>query len=309
MKCVFVGNFNVPYTTEEHRSKSFEEMGVEVIRMQEDKTTANDVLGVMNEVSALFYSHTHSPDWEIAGLKEVFLTYKDAGVPTASIHLDRFAWLSRQEDVGREASWYTEHYFSADGSPESVELFKKTGQKFHWLRPGVYSGGCYMADEDRSRFPHDVIFLGSKGYHSEYPFRPKLIDWLAQTYGERFGTYGNDGLGVMREANLNMLLASSKVVVGDSCFGGRPRYVSDRYYEVPGRGGFLLHPYVDQETMENPWVATFEKENFDDLKEKIDYYLENRNDRERLRKMAHNWVKEHGTYSKRCEEMLGVMGL
>jgi hypothetical protein len=116
---------------------------------------------------------------------------------------------------------------------------------WHYLKPAVVERDCYMAEPDHTRFPHEIIFTGSRGYHPEYSFRPKLVDWLQATYGDRFGHYGNDGIRVLRQHDLNVALASAKIVVGDSCFGGRPNYVSDRYYETRGRGGMLTHPWVD----------------------------------------------------------------
>jgi hypothetical protein len=163
-----------------------------------------------------------------------------------------------------------------------------------------------MAEPDHDRFPHEIIFTGSRGYHSEYGFRPMLVDWLRATYGDRFGHYGNDGIRVLRQHDLNVALASAKVVVGDSCFGGRPNYVSDRYYETRGRGGFLLHPQVSG--VDLCGVATYagncDDEKLADLKVKIDYYLENGEAREMLRKQGFEWVANNETYTHRAQQIL-----
>ena len=306
MKLAWIGNYNVDFTTEWHRTKSLEKLGHEVIRLQENKTSADDVRKLIGQVGFLGYSHTHSPQWEIEGLLDVFNEYKNAGIPTASVHLDRYAGLQRETDVGRESSFFTEWYFSADGSPEMAQLIRKTGQKYHWLKPGVYGPECYMAEPDRKRFPHDVIFVGSKGYHHEYNMRPRLINWLQEVYGERFAHYGGDGYGTIRGDDLNTLYASAKVVVGDSCFAGMTsNYTSDRYYETPGRGGFLLMPEI--EGVHIPGVPTYRPGDMLHLRELIDYFLEIDEAREECRIIAHEHVKKHETYTNRSKEMLEIM--
>ena len=147
--------------------------------------------------------------------------------------------------------------------------------------------------------------MGSKGYHPEYPFRAQLVDFLTATYGDVFGHYGNDGIGVVRQNDLNTLYASAKVAVGDSCFGGRPNYVSDRYYETRGRGGFLLHPKVSG--VDNKGVAHYEHSSLEDLKNQIDYYLEHDTEREQLRSIGHEWVKQNETYTQRSQEIMDTV--
>jgi hypothetical protein len=259
----------------------------------------------MKQLDLLLYSHTHDPSYVISGLKEVFAEYKNNGIPTASVHLDRFAWLKREKDIGTEATWFTEYQFMADGSPEAVKLYNKFKLNWHWLKPGVVERDCYVAPLDLDRFPHEIIFVGSKGYHGEYAFRPLLIDWLKATYGDRFGHYGGDGLGTIRGEDLNVLYASAKVVVGDSCFGGRPYYWSDRVTETIGRGGFLIHPPC--KGLEIPGMATYISGDFNDLKQKIDYYVDHIGEREAIRAKTFLQVKEHETYTNRAQEMLDII--
>lgn len=301
----FVGNFLPLFSTENDRKWSFEKLGHKVIPFQENETTAANLLKWMPELDMLVYSHTHDPSYVIDGLKEVFAIYKQNKVPTVSVHLDRWAWLKRVEDVGQEATWFTEYIFMADASPEAVKLYEEHGLNWHYLPGGVIERDCYIAEPDHQKFPHEIVFTGSRGYHPEYPFRPKLVDFLKETYGDRFGHYGNDGIRVVRMEELNTLLSTAKVVVGDSCFGGRPRYVSERYQEVRGRGGFLLHPQV--EGLENHGVAHYERENLDDLKEKIDYYLEHEDERERMRAIGFTWVKDNETYTHRAQTILDTV--
>ena len=298
----FIGNFNVSFSTENERKWAFEKLGHKVVPFQENHTTAQQLLDAIPTLDMLVYSHTHDPSYVIPGLIDVFAGYKEAGVPTVSAHLDRWLGLKRVEDVGKEATWFTEFIFMADASPEAVELYESLGLNWYYLKPAVSEKDCYIAQPDKMKYPHDVIFTGSRGYHPEYPFRPQLIDWLKSTYGDKFGHYGNDGIKVLREHELNVALASAKIVVGDSCFGGRPNYVSDRYFETRGRGGFLLHPSTDG--VDDVGVADYVKGNLSSLKHQIDYYLEHDDEREKKRLAGFNWVKDNETYTHRASTII-----
>jgi len=301
----FIGNFNPPFSTENERKWSFEKLGHTVVPFQENETTAADLHAQVDNLDMLVYSHTHDPSYVIEGLIDVFKTYKSFGIPTVSAHLDRWLWLRRVEDMGREATWFTEYIFMADASPEAVEKYNELGLNWYYLQPAVVEKDCYMAEPDYNKYPHEIVFTGSRGYHPEYSFRPQLVDWLKETYGNRFAHYGNDGLKVLRQEELNIMLASAKIVVGDSCFGGRPNYVSDRYYETRGRGGFLLHPLVTG--VDTNGVDHYFKEDLKHLKEKIDFWLEHDTGREGLRMIGFEHVRDHETYTQRAEQIINTV--
>lgn len=301
LRIAFIGNFEAPFSTENDRKWSLEKLGHTVISFQENKTKTSELFDVIKDIDMVMYSHTHG--WSICDLDVFFKGCSEKNIPTVSVHLDRWAWLEREKDMGKEETWLTEWQFMADGSPEAVELYKKYGLNWRWLKPGVIERDCYLAQPDHVRFPHEIIFVGSKGYHPEYKDRPRLIEFLHRTYGKRFGHYGGDSTyGTIRGHDLNVLYASAKVVVGDSCFGGRPRYWSDRVTETIGRGGFLLHPKC--EGLEIPGMGEYEPGNFAQLKEMIDKYIQNDHERIAQRDKAHHWVKTHDTYTQRSQEML-----
>lgn len=300
----FIGNFIPSFSTENHRRWSFEQLGHDVVAFQENSIIVDTLMEFEDKIDLLLYSHTHDPSYVIPNLKEYFLSLRGK-IPTASVHLDRWAWLEREKDIGQEATWFTEYQFMADFSPEAQELYKKHNLNAYYLKPGVVEKGCFIAPPDKKAFPHEIVFIGSRGYHPEYPFRPKLIDFLQETYRDKFGHYGNDGIGLVREWPLNVLCSTAKIVVGDSCFGGRPNYVSDRYYEIRGRGGFLLHPKV--EGVDHEGVGFYKHDDLNDLKEQIDYYLAHRNEREAMTLEGFLQVKLHETYTQRAQEMLDII--
>jgi len=302
MRIGFIGNFIPEFSTENDRKWTFLRLGHNVVTFQENETSKDTLLKWMPDLDLLLYSHTHDPNYNILGLKEVFETYKKNKVPTVSVHLDKWAGLEREKDVGKEATWFTKYIFMADCSPEAEKLYKKHNLNYFYLHPRVVERDCYMSAPDPVRFPHEIVFTGSKGYHQEYPFRPQLIEFLQETYEDQFGHYGNDGIEVVRGHDLNTLYASSKIVIGDSCFGTQENYVSDRYYEVRGRGGFLLNPIVGG--VDTIGVGHYTHDDFVSLKSSIDYYLKNNNLREIKRVNGFNKVRESETYTHRAVEML-----
>lgn len=300
MEVAFIGNFKAPFSTENDRKWSLRMLGVNVIIFQENETTAEQLLSISPD--ALFYSHTHDPSYCIDGLVRVFEEYKSRKIPTVSIHLDLWSGLARSSDVGQEATWFTQYLFMADGSPDAEDMYNKFSLNWFYSAGAVVARDCYMPPADPVKFPHEIVFIGSKGYHPEYPFRPQLVEWLHKTYGNRFGHYGPDGLGTVRGHDLNVLCSTAKIIVGDSCFGGKPYYVSDRYYETRGRGGFLLHPHWPG--MDTEGVAHYEPQNLNSLQMQIEYFLRNDQKREELRLRGFNHVKNNETYTHRMREIL-----
>lgn len=304
LKIGFIGNFKPQFSTENDRKWSFEQLGHEVIPFQENETRADDLRLLMPELDLLLYSHTHDPSYRIVGLYDVFEEYKKAGKPTASVHLDLWRDLARWSDVGNEATWFAEYIFTPDNTGDWPAMVNHK-----YLMPGVIARDCNMARPNVSLYPHEIVFIGSRGYHPEYPERRMLIDFLKKTYGNRFAHYGNDGLQVVRGEALNVLLASAKIVVGDSCFANSPKpikgYWSDRIPEITGRGGFLIHPKIAE--CPHKGVGWYEPNNTDDLKNKIEFFLENREEREVQRIVGHDWTKKNATYTKRAQEILDAI--
>lgn len=307
MKITFLGNFEVEYSSENHHKKSLEELGHEVIGLQEGKVAGEEVLETAKQADLLVVVHTHG--WKTPGkpLGEVLKELKTLGIPTLTYHLDIWLGLGRQKDLEAD-DFYKEigHFFTVDKLMANW-FNEHTQVKGHYLSAGVFGRECYMMAPYEGQF--EVIFVGSKGYHREWPYRPQLIDWLAKTYGDKFGHFGGDGLGTIRGKALNRLYAGAKVVVGDSlCLGFTyPDYWSDRVYETLGRGGFLIHPHIkglERQFEHKKHLVFYDYGNFEQLRSLIDYYLEHDDEREAIRKGGHEHVKANHTYKHRWKTIL-----
>jgi len=304
MRIAFLGNFAVPYSSETHHARSLETLGHEVVRLQEPSTAVSVITEQALRADAFVWIHTHG--WDTPGIDFALRAIKNAGIPTLTYHLDLWWGLQRQKDVRSSPYWDLDHFFTVDKKMADW-LTDNTPVKGHYLPAGVFDEECFISTEP-SPFANDVIFVGSRGYHPEWPWRPQLIDWLRDTYGSRFTHIGGDGdSGTLRGAALNAAYSGSKVAVGDTlCLGfDYPWYASDRLFEAPGRGGFQIFPRIKGiPELFDGTMEFFNFGDFDGLKDLIDYYLEHDQPRDTLRRMCHEHVKTHHTYVQRWETIL-----
>lgn len=305
MKIVFLGNFGVSYSSENHHVKTLESLGHEVIKLQEGKVDGNEIVRQALASDLFIVVHTHGWVTPILPLSDVLRLLKGK-VTTLTYHLDLWFGIERQKDLETDDFYkLIDHFFCTDKL--MADWFNdNTKVKGHFLPAGVYHEETYLLDLPKT---NDVIFVGSKGYHNEWKWRPELINWLYQTYGDRFKHYGNDGLGVVRGDDLNKLYSSTKIVVGDTlCLNfNYPYYLSDRVFETTGRGGFLLMPYIKgiEDLFEvGKEIITFKFGDFKDLKKKIDYYLINDEEREKIRLAGFERTKKDHTYKNRWIKIL-----
>lgn len=328
MRIIYVGNFTQRHCTEVHIAKTLENLGHEVIQLQEnDPATLYELdnrMSAWKQVNIDLFLFTRT--WGETVTLEHLDKLHQYGIPSASYHLDLYVGLSRKylhkgksldEILQTDPFWRTDFVFTPDGDQKSAEVFKRNGVKHYYLKPGVFEPDCYMAYPEEPKI--DVLFVGGgdkpgspNGYgHPEWPYRDKLIGWLYEIYGERFKKFGHPQETVRNE-ELNQLYANSKVVVGDSvCIDfNHSHYWSDRVYETLGRGGFLIHPYIkgmEEEFKDKEHLVYYPFGSVATLKELIDYYLEHDEERERIRRAGHEFVKNNATYTHRIKQMLDIV--
>jgi len=309
-KITFLGNFNVDYSSESHHAKTLESLGHKVVRLQEGFDRTQNVYKNASSSDLFVWVHTHG--WKTTGsmsMDEVLSKLKEDKVPTMTYHLDLWFGLRRQDDLKKDNFYKTiGHFFTVDKL--MADWFNEnTEVEGHFIFPGVYGEECYIHNDYGSGYKYDIIFVGSKGYHPEYPYRPTLIDFLKKTYGDRFTHVGGDGdTGTIRGDELNKVYAKSKIAIGDSLNlnFNYPYYTSDRLFESTGRGGFTIYPEIEgiKEAFSDDEIVWYEHGNLKDLKHKIDYYLENEEQREGIRKAGHERAKKDHTYTQRWQHIL-----
>jgi hypothetical protein len=314
-KIVFLGNFEVSYSSENHHVKSLESLGHTVVKLQEKKAKSHVILDQALNSDLFIWVHTHG--WETSGritMDNVLTQLKQAGVETITYHLDLWFGLDRQKDLEDDNFYKTiGHFFTVDKL--MADWFNENTQvKGHFIPAGVYDKECYIhKDYDSDKFKYDVIFVGSKRYHHEHKYRSDLIDFLRKTYGSRFLHVGGDGdTGTVRGDELNKIYAQSKVAVGDSLNinFNYPYYTSDRLFESTGRGGFTIYPRItglEEYFEDGNDIVFYEHGNLEDLKNKIDHYLIANLEREQIRVNGHERTKKDHTYIHRWEAIMSEL--
>jgi hypothetical protein len=304
MKICMLGNFRHVFCTESHHKWSWENLGHQVIALQEGEATTDAVWAACQDPDVKIFQWTHSHGFGFPGsipVEDLIRRIKARGIKTFSYHLDIYFGLSaldrREQNLGQHPSFRLDYFFSTDGRPNLP--WKAKGINHVYMPPGVVAYGCTKGQFNQS-LATDIAFVGSRGYHPEYPFRQNLISQLERVYGRQFRVFSG-----YREASLNSLYASCKIIVGDHCFAGIPKYWSDRLPETCGRGGFLLYPKTEGMTIP---TATYEAGNLVDLYNRIAYFLNHPQEREAIRDAAFEHVKKHDTYTNRLQEILQVMG-
>jgi hypothetical protein len=261
--------------------------------------------------------HTHG--WNTPGrigMGYVLEELKKANIPTMTYHLDLWLGLERQKDLEEDDFYKTIGHFFATDKLMTDWFNENTNVKGHFLPAGVYDKECYIhPDYDVQDFDYDVIFVGSKRYHHEYPYRPQLIDHLRNVYGKRFLHVGGDGdTGTVRGDKLNRIYAKSKIAIGDSLNIGfnYPYYTSDRLFESTGRGGFTIYPRIkglEEYFEDESEIVFYEHGNLKDLTDKIDEYLEDNLSREDIRLNGHERTKQEHTYIHRWATILKELNI
>lgn len=311
-RIVFLGNFIIPSSSENHHAESLRALGHEVMQLQEKSADAETIEQLALQADLFVWVHTH--EWVTPGkpMSEVLAKLKEAGIPSVTYHLDLWMGLERQHHMRTDDYWNIEHFFTVDKLMADW-LNQNSNIKGHYLQAGVFHKEAYRTPAVKVA-PWDIVFVGSRGYHKEWPYRPRLIQWLQDTYGDRFAHYGGDGRGAVRGDNLNRLYSDMKISIGDTlCHEFKyPYYFSDRVFETTGRGGFIIHPYIKgiEDCFEiGKEIVTYQFDNFAELKEKIDYYLGHDDEREKIREAGHVRTKQDHTYMKRWEHILKTVGV
>ena len=314
---VFLGNFEVSYSSENHHAKSLESLGHTVCKLQERTIKDSFVLQQAMNSDLFIWVHTHG--WVTPGrlgMGFVLEELKKANIPTMTYHLDLWFGLERQKDLEEDDFYKTIGHFFATDKLMTDWFNENTNVKGHFLPAGVYDKECYIhEDYNKDEFEYDVIFVGSKRYHHEHKYRAELIDFLRRIYGKRFLHVGGDGdTGTVRGNDLNRIYAKSRIAVGDSLNidFNYPYYTSDRLFESTGRGGFTIYPRIkglEEYFIDGEEIVFYEHGNLEDLKSKIDQYLDDNSTRELIRLNGHERTKQEHTYIHRWATIMKELGL
>lgn len=192
-----------------------------------------------------------------------------------------------------------------------VEEARKAGVNADFLQIGVDTDH-YKLDglEDNSA---EIVFLGNH-YSKWFPlsdYRLEIVRYLRKEYQKKFQAYGNGwGSGYKPQTHRDQevkIYRGCKVALNISHFN-YDRYTSDRMFRIMASGAFCLsHNYtgIEKDFIVGKHLDVFNGVN--DIKEKIDYYLNNNEERNRIRLDGMNHVRENYTWDDMMENLKTIV--
>jgi hypothetical protein len=319
VRIAYIGNFEPAHSTENDIRQTLQKMGVEVVAIQEQSLPGwQSLFGHFGDYDAILWTSTKHLAERISPTVQLEMLYwaRKAGTPTIGFHLDRWWGLSRWRSVLERPFFRCQYVFTADGAHD--DEFHTAGVNHEWSPPAIAPHNV-MRGTPRPEFTSDIAFVGSweGSYHAEWRHRQELVDFLRRTYGSRVAFWPKQNKHAIRGDALADLYASVKVVVGDSCLvpttDGKPmhHYCSDRVFETIGRGGMLVHPYVDGVTdrtlvESGIHLLTWELFDWDQLADAIDQGLD---EGAGIAGFGYEHVANFHTYWNRLDAIFATVGL
>lgn len=311
MRCAYIGNFSVPFSTESHVGQALEAVDVEVVRHQENDVDWRTLHEQVADCAFVLWTTTadYAPPRTFNAQRK-FLA--NSPVPVVGYHLDRWWGLNREHRVRESPFFQANLVVTADGGHE--DRWNEAGINHRWMPPGVSEFEC-GGGTPRPEFTSPIVFVGSHqgGYHQEWEHRDQLVRFLRKNYRDACQFWPRPGEHAIRGEQLRDLYASVQVVVGDSCLAGNATYyVSDRMPETLGRGGFLLHPAVVGITdgkmyTDGEHLRTWRVGDWDALRYLIDHYLACPDEARQIAEQGRAFTLANHTYTTRMRQLLSLL--
>ena len=200
---------------------------------------------------------------------------------------------------------YLDAYFFA--CQEDVEVCKKLGYNNAFTLQSSCDMDVYRQIDLKFKHSPDIVFVGNRYLNTNLNFeraqeRQDMVEFLKLTYGNKFASYGmgqeRQMVNPQEEVNI---YNSAKIVVCHNNYN-RSFYTSDRIWRAMACGAFVLTPsFYGIDSLFEVGIHLDIWRNFKELKEKIDYYLENEEERQAIAKAGMLYVRENHSYYDRIE--------
>lgn len=247
--------------------------------------------------------------------KEGIARLKALAVPIAFWFVEDFRTLTYWSEVAEAYD-----YFFTLQRGEFFDALESRGIKNYYYLPQACSPTVHkplaLGAEESEKFSADLSFMGAAYYNRLQAF-PQLLEYDFKIWGtgwdlrsavgqrvqnanERVST--GDCVKIYNGAEINLNLHSSTFHEEVNPNGD---FVNPRTFEIAACGGFQL---VDERSELHECFRAGEEmvtfENLEDLKNKIDFYLENESERKTLAAKARARVLSEHTFEHRLTEML-----
>lgn len=285
-KIVYLGNFGNKFsdTTERHIKKAFEELGHEVVPIDEKNFNIDEILKHKGD---LFFFHKGGTGMNVP-MEALVDLLSQISYKKVFWYFDK-VWNEREQWMDMVIP-FVDMGFLTDETYVRRHKYKN----LKVLRQGI--GEWEYELKLPKKLKDEIAFIGSI-----YGDRQKFALAMKEVYGEKFKIYNN-----VFGKKLAELCQSVKIVVAP-LFPSDDFYWSSRIYQVLGSGGFLIHPRLEglKEEFEDGGHYVGYKNGIE-LRSAIDFFLDNKNSkvREKIRKQGHLKCIQEFTYKDRVKELL-----
>lgn len=202
---------------------------------------------------------------------------------------------------------------TAFSNMEDVRELKKLGYDSEYLEIG-YDENIYSSFGD-SYNDYEVLFMANNygaGYFPLSEYRINLAKELSIKLQSKFGLFGNGWAKGNGNANHSQFEEAKwyrgcKIAINCSHYNVA-RYNSDRLLRILGSGTFCLsykHPEMEQDYENYKQLVYFDS--IEDLKNKIDYYLENEDERKQIAYNGQQLVLNRNTFKHQVENIIKLV--
>lgn len=213
--------------------------------------------------------------------------------------------------------WYFEMGKNIDltlfTNTHDVKALKKAKIKADYLQVG-FSHHIYLPDGSTNKAYPPIVFMANNYGDNPSTKKPMfplsqerrdMVSHLRAVFGRDFQVYGHQWnkshwLSPEEEA---IAYRSAKIGINQNHYR-LAMFSSDRLLRIMGSGTFCLsykYPGIEKEYKIGKHLDVWE--NFDDLREKIDYYLGNDYQRTTIARAGCEYVHKHCTWQKRIDQM------
>lgn len=200
---------------------------------------------------------------------------------------------------GRESVYFPSlRQFNLTLSPDGFDSspYTNSGIRRRYFRQAYNPDWYYPIDAEKSR---EVGFIGHV-----YGNRQGLVKRLSDKYD--FVHLGEDN--ACRGKCNSTVCAMTKIMIAENATNYVPGYWSNRVYLYLGSKAFVLHPYVkgiEDYFTDGEHLVIWRSEA--DLFEKIDYYLQKPDKRDKIAEAGYELVSKRDTWEKRMEEFWKIL--
>lgn len=198
---------------------------------------------------------------------------------------------------------------------DDVDVLTSKGVNADYLQVSA-DHTIYTPDGSVSADVPEIVFMGNN-YNKTFElsdYRFQMCKFLKDTYGDRFGVYGANYPDGMAKGNLMFnqmkeaeVYRSCKIAINCSHYDLK-KYTSDRFFRILLSGAFCLSKEFPEMEEYSPGknFATFSG-CFSDLKDKIDYYLNNDFPREEIAFEGCMYAHSYCKWPERIKQLLKLV--